>query len=93
MTRWNAAWILSMWAWVGCVILSDATGPSTSLLAAMRIGSSRVVDSRGDVWLVGGVTSDERGLLVVASCANESGMCSGRTDALVPLSGVVEVRP
>lgn len=93
MTRLNALWLLSMWAWFGCAMLRDTGRPSHSALSAMRVGTSHVVDSSGDVWLVGGFTSDERGLLVVASCSNASGVCSGRTDSLVPLSDVVEVRP
>lgn len=93
MKMLNVLWLISMWSWFGCAMLHDTGRQSPSALSAIRVGTSHVVDSTGDVWLVGGFTSDERGLLVVASCANESGTCSGRIDSLVPLSGVVEVRP
>ena len=74
--------------------LSLPTGTTAGCaLASVRVGTSHVVDSRGDVWLVHGFDSDARGLLVDGRCANESGVCSGRTAKLVPLADVVEVRP
>lgn len=62
-------------------------------LARVRIGSSHVVDSAGDIWLVHGFDSDARGLLVVGVCSNDSGWCYGGERALTPVSEVVEVRP
>lgn len=62
-----------------CAAAFDAESPpSASELGTsrIRIGSSHVVDSRGDVWLVGGLDSDHRGPLVVGECASESGWCS-----------------
>ena len=93
MKMLNELWLISMWAWFGCAMLCDTRRPSPSALSAMRIGTSHVVDASGDLWLVGGLTSDERGLLVEAQCANESGVCSGRVNSLVPLASVAEVRP
>lgn len=62
-------------------------------LARVRIGSSHVVDSAGDRWLVHALDSDERGLVVDGVCANESGWCYGGARALTPVSEVVEVLP
>jgi hypothetical protein len=52
-----------------------------------------VVDSHGDVWLVSGIDSDDRGLLILGACANDSGVCSGNMERKVPMAEVVEVRP
>jgi hypothetical protein len=74
--------------------LSLPTGTTAGCaLASVRVDSSHVVDSRGDVWLVHGFDSDSRGLLVDGRCANESGVCSGLNAELVPLADVAEVRP
>lgn len=88
--RWvNALWFALVTACFACAVIKTSSGGE---VAKIRIGSSHVVDSSGDKWLVHGFDSDSRGLLVVGVCANDAGNCA-HTSWLVPLSDVEEVIP